>query len=122
MTGRTLSGVTVLAMAGVLSGVLIDHFWDRYSQETEALGFSGIYERYLASRARRKPAIETVLRGSRQMRVKNIPPVAILAMLQKPAVANCPRRRRILFGSAMPAGKASKTLGHAMFTMSPVWS
>ena len=51
MTGRTLSGVTVLAMAGVLSGVLVGHFWDRYSQETEALGYSGIYERYLASRA-----------------------------------------------------------------------
>ena len=41
MTGRTLLGVTVLAMAGVLSGVLIGHFLDSYSQETEALGFSG---------------------------------------------------------------------------------
>lgn len=51
MTGRTLSGVNVLAMAGVLSGVLIGHLWDRYSHETEALGFSGIYERYLANQA-----------------------------------------------------------------------
>jgi hypothetical protein len=25
--------------------------WDGYEQETKALGFSGIYERYLASRA-----------------------------------------------------------------------
>ena len=51
MISRTLSGLTVLAMAGVLSGVLISHCWKRYSQETEALGFSGIYERYLASQA-----------------------------------------------------------------------
>ena len=51
MLGRTLSGFTVLAMAGVLSGVLSGHLWNRYLQETEALGFSGIYERYLASQA-----------------------------------------------------------------------
>ena len=38
-------------VVGVLSAVLIGHLWDRYSQETEALGFSGIYERYLASQA-----------------------------------------------------------------------
>jgi hypothetical protein len=49
MTGRTLSGWMVLALAGVLICVLIGHLWDRYSQETEALGFSGVYERYLAS-------------------------------------------------------------------------
>jgi hypothetical protein len=48
---RTLSVWTVLALIGVLSAVLIGHLWDRYSQETEALGFSGIYERYLASQA-----------------------------------------------------------------------
>jgi hypothetical protein len=48
---RTLSVWTVLALVGVLSAVLIGHLWDRYSQETEALGFSGIYERYLASQA-----------------------------------------------------------------------
>ena len=44
-------GLAVLALVGVLSPVLIGHLWDRYSQETEALGFSGIYERYLASQA-----------------------------------------------------------------------
>jgi hypothetical protein len=47
----TLSVWTVLALVGLLSGVLITHLWDRYSQETEAMGFSGIYERYLASQA-----------------------------------------------------------------------
>jgi hypothetical protein len=46
-----LSVWTILSLVGVLSGVLIGHLWDRYSQETEALGFSGIYERYLASQA-----------------------------------------------------------------------
>jgi hypothetical protein len=51
MIGRTLFVWTVLALVGVLSGVLITHLWDRYSQETEALGFSGIHERYLASQA-----------------------------------------------------------------------
>jgi hypothetical protein len=51
MIRRTLSIWTVLTLAGVLSGVLISHVWDRYLQETEALGFGGIYERYLASRA-----------------------------------------------------------------------
>jgi hypothetical protein len=51
MLRRTLSGFTALAMAGVLSGILSGHLWNRYSQETEALGFSGIYERYLASQA-----------------------------------------------------------------------
>jgi hypothetical protein len=51
MIRRTLSVWIVLALVGVLSGVLITHLLDRYSQETEALGFSGIYERYLASQA-----------------------------------------------------------------------
>lgn len=51
MIRRTLSVWTVLALVGVLSAVLIGHLGDRYSQETEALGFSGIYERYLASQA-----------------------------------------------------------------------
>jgi hypothetical protein len=44
-------GLDCLALVGVLSAVLIGHLWDRCSQETEALGFSGIYERYLASQA-----------------------------------------------------------------------
>jgi hypothetical protein len=51
MIRRTLSVWIVFALVGVLSGVLITHLWDRYSQETEALGFNGIYERYLASQA-----------------------------------------------------------------------
>ena len=51
MIGRTLSVWTVLALVGVLGGVLISHLWDCYTQETEALGFSSIYERYLASQA-----------------------------------------------------------------------
>src|SRR5262245_10989545 len=51
MIRRTLSVWAVLALVDVLSAILIGHLWDRYSQETEALGFSGIYERYLASQA-----------------------------------------------------------------------
>ena len=51
MIARTVSVWTILSLVGVLSGVLIGHLWDRYSQETEALGFSGIYERYLANQA-----------------------------------------------------------------------
>jgi hypothetical protein len=51
MISRTLSGLSVLAMAAVLSGVVVDHLWERYTEETAALGFDGIYERYLASRA-----------------------------------------------------------------------
>jgi len=38
-------------MAAVLSGVVVGHLWERYTEETAALGFAGIYERYLASRA-----------------------------------------------------------------------
>ena len=49
MIRRTLSVWMVLTLVGVLSGALIGHLWDRYSQQTEALGFSGIYERYSAS-------------------------------------------------------------------------
>jgi hypothetical protein len=45
MFRRNLSVWTVLALVGILSAVL------RYSQKTEALGFSGIYEHYLASQA-----------------------------------------------------------------------
>jgi len=51
MIARTMSVWTILSLVGVLSGVLISHLWDRYSQETQALGFGGIYERYLASQA-----------------------------------------------------------------------
>jgi hypothetical protein len=48
---RILSGLTVLALTGVLSGVLTGHLWSRYSEETEALGFDGIFERILAAQA-----------------------------------------------------------------------
>ena len=51
MIARTVSVWTILSLVGVLSAVLIGHLWDRYSQETEVLGFSGIYERYLANQA-----------------------------------------------------------------------
>ena len=37
---RILSGLTVLALTGVLSGVLTGHLWSRYSEETEALARS----------------------------------------------------------------------------------
>ena len=39
-----------LSLASLAAVVLIG-FSDRYSQETAALGFDGIYERYLASQA-----------------------------------------------------------------------
>ena len=51
MIGRILVGLTAFALAGFFLLVLIG-VWDGYEQETKALGFSGIYERYLASRAR----------------------------------------------------------------------
>ena len=50
MIGRILVSLTAFAFAGFFLLVLIG-LWDGYEQETKALGFSGIYERYLASRA-----------------------------------------------------------------------
>jgi hypothetical protein len=50
MIGRMLLRLVVLSLAGFAALVLIG-LWDRYSQETAALGFGGIYERYLASQA-----------------------------------------------------------------------
>src|SRR5262249_2456006 len=50
MIGRILVSLTAFALAGFLLLVLIG-LWDGYEQETKGLGFSGIYERYLASRA-----------------------------------------------------------------------
>jgi hypothetical protein len=50
MIGRILISLTAFALAGFLLLVLIG-LWDGYEQETKALGFSGIYERYLASQA-----------------------------------------------------------------------
>ncbi len=51
MTGRMLLRSSVFALTGFLILVLAGHLWDRYAQETATLGFSGVYERYLASRA-----------------------------------------------------------------------
>jgi hypothetical protein len=50
MIGRILVSLAAFVLAGCVFLVLID-LWDGYEQETKALGFSGIYERYLASQA-----------------------------------------------------------------------
>jgi hypothetical protein len=50
MIGRILLTLALLAVAGFVLLVLIG-LWDPYEQETGALGFSGIHERYLASQA-----------------------------------------------------------------------
>jgi len=50
MIDRILLTVVALAVTGFMLLVLIG-LWDRYGQETAALGFSGIYERYLAWQA-----------------------------------------------------------------------
>jgi hypothetical protein len=50
MIGRILVSLTAFALVGFLLLVLIG-LWDGHEQETKALGFSGIYERYLASQA-----------------------------------------------------------------------
>ena len=50
MVSRILVSLVLLALAGFGVLVLIG-LWDRYSQESAALGFSGVYERYLASQA-----------------------------------------------------------------------
>jgi hypothetical protein len=51
LIGRILLPLATLAGASVLTFVLVAHLWDRYEAETAALGFSGIYERYLAFQA-----------------------------------------------------------------------
>jgi hypothetical protein len=48
--GRILLGSAALALTAFAVLVFIGK-WDRYAQETTALGFSSIYERYLASQA-----------------------------------------------------------------------
>src|ERR1700730_16622486 len=48
--GRILLTLTVFAVTGFVLLVLIG-LWDRYEKEATALGFSGPYERYLASQA-----------------------------------------------------------------------
>jgi hypothetical protein len=48
MFGRFLLTLATLALASFVFLSLIG-LWHRYSKEAERLGFSGIYERYLAS-------------------------------------------------------------------------
>ena len=43
MIRRTLPGLAVFALVAGLSGMLIGHSWNRYSQQTSELGFDGIY-------------------------------------------------------------------------------
>jgi uncharacterized membrane protein YqjE len=50
MIGRIIFTLAALAVASFVLLVLIG-VWDRYEQETAALGFNGVYERYLASQA-----------------------------------------------------------------------
>jgi len=50
MIGRILLSLAAFALAGFVVLTLIG-LWDRYEQETKELGFSGLYERYLASQA-----------------------------------------------------------------------
>lgn len=47
MLGDILIRLAGLAVLGFLFLVLMG-LWDRYERETAALGFSGVYERYLA--------------------------------------------------------------------------
>ena len=48
--GRVLLTLALLAISGFVLLVLIG-LWDRYEKEATAFGFSGPYERYLASHA-----------------------------------------------------------------------
>jgi hypothetical protein len=48
--GRILLGSATLTLAALAVLVLIG-LWERHAQEATALGFSGIYERYLAFQA-----------------------------------------------------------------------
>ena len=50
MLGDILVRLAALAVLGFLFLVLMG-LWDRYERDTAALGFSGIYERYLAYQA-----------------------------------------------------------------------
>src|SRR6516165_10056258 len=66
---RVLLTLAVLALGGFVLLVLIG-LWDRYEKETAALGFSGIYERYVAWQAgssrKRRSAPEPRARGKRR--------------------------------------------------------
>jgi hypothetical protein len=50
MLGDILVRLAALGVLGFLFLVLMG-LWDRYERDTTALGFSGIYERYLAYQA-----------------------------------------------------------------------
>jgi hypothetical protein len=50
MLGDILARLTAIAVVGLAFLVLVG-LWDRYQREAAALGFSGPYERYLASQA-----------------------------------------------------------------------
>ena len=56
MIGRILLSLAAFVLAGFVLLVLIG-LWDGYEQETKALGFSGIYERY-----HHKPALRMMQR------------------------------------------------------------
>ena len=58
---RRLLSLSVLALTGYLVLVLAGHLWDRHSQETQALGFSGIYDRYLGSSVAEAEGAQQVL-------------------------------------------------------------
>ena len=68
MIRRTLPGLAVFALVAGLSGMLVGHFWNRYSHQTSELGFDGIYERYLASQA----GFADDVRGYRAVRATEI--------------------------------------------------
>jgi len=50
MIGDILLRLTALALVGFVFLMLVG-LWDRYDQQARALGFSGIVQHYLASRA-----------------------------------------------------------------------
>ena len=48
---RRICAFTALTLVWSLGLVLAGHLWNRYSDETESLGFDSIYERALAAQA-----------------------------------------------------------------------
>jgi hypothetical protein len=71
MISRILLSLVTLALARFIVLSLIG-LWDRYSQETERLGFSGIYERYLAAQAG-FPSEPTAYRAAEAERARRQP-------------------------------------------------
>ena len=73
MISRIALSLVCLALASLAALVLIG-LWDRYSQEAAALGFDGIYERYLASQAgfpNEPIAYRTAIELSRKLHAEN---------------------------------------------------